>query len=198
MDEVIRITSDYSIDDKLINFCKTSHFSDDPTAENMEFIDWENRPETLLNQIFIQRVYDKGGYFCLERDGEYVAGCGYYPFEGDENIAVCPVRLYVTPDQGIFTGHKLLQKIQQKTLEYVSKQNHKMLLCFVNEHNMWRTKFLDKWKNPRKNYKSVFPGIPTKMYQHKVEYKFTPQWAFYVDYGNYEEKLISCLQKITL
>ena len=32
----------------------------------------------------------------------------------------------------------------------------------------------------------------------KVEYKYTPQYAFYVDYGNYEKEIIKCLEKITL
>ena len=111
MDEVIRITSSYALDDKLIEFCKSAHRSEDPTSENVEFLDWEDRPETLLNQIYKQRIYDDGGYFCVEEDGRFVAGAGYYPYEDDRNIAIAPVRLFIHPEANAFRGIKLLHKV---------------------------------------------------------------------------------------
>jgi hypothetical protein len=198
MDEVIRITSSYALDDKLIEFCKSAHQSEDPTSENVEFLDWENRPETLLNQIYKQRIYDDGGYFCVEEDGRFVAGAGYYPHEDDRNIAVAPVRLYIHPEANAFRGIKLLHKVTQSVIEYIKKQDHKCFVFFVNEHNMWRTKRHSDWKTSRGNYVSVFPGQPVKQYEHKVEYKYTPQYAFYVNYENYEKEIITWLEKITL
>lgn len=203
MVKLIRIDSKTKLDDKLIVFCQSAHFSEDPTAENIEFLDWENRPETLLNQIYKQKVYDEGGYFCLEKNDKFVAGCGYYPYEDDHNIATYPVRLYVIPELGIFRGITVMQVCANKTLQYIKEQDYRALLCFINEHNLWRMKFRKTWEkndwtNSTKNWQPIFPGHAIKIYEKLVDYKFTKQYAMYCDYSNYEDQILKCLEKIAL
>ena len=139
----VRIDSSSIDDNKLFDMCKTSEFSEDPTAENMQFLDWNNRPETLLHQNFKQKVYDEGGYFVYEEGGVYLGGGGFYPFEGDVNIVVFPVRLYVIPTLGIKKNMEVIQKLIAYMTDVIkTTTEYRGSVFFVNDHNLWRLKSL--------------------------------------------------------
>lgn len=193
----VRIDSRYTLDDKLIEMCKSAHYSEDPTSENIEFLDWQNRPETLLHQIYIQKVYDDGGYFVYEENEKYLGGTGVYPFEYDTNIFVSPVRLYVIPNLGLKKSIRTIQQLVNKSFVY-SKDNYRACIFFVNEHNRWRLKSVEHAINPKKNPYAIFPNVVAKIYDRRVRYKNTDQTAVYFDYENYEKEIIKCLKKISL
>ena len=193
----VRIDSQSKIDNKLFDMCESAHQSKDPTAKNIERRGWINRPETLLHQIFKQKVYDEGGYFAYEEGSRYLGGMGFYPFEEDKNIFVCPVRLYVTPDLSLKKSMRIIQQLVAHTVNY-AKDNYRAMIFFVNEHNKWRLKSMPHTVNPKKNPYAVFPNLETKQYDKTVSYKFTDQTAVYLDYSDYEKEILKCLKKITI
>ncbi len=193
----VRIDSNHIVDNKLFEMCNSAHLSNDPTAENIESLDWWDRPETLLHQIFKQKVYDEGGYFVYEEDEKYLGGLGCYPFEEDKNIFVCPVRLYVIPDLGLKKSMRVIQQLVAHAVNY-AKDKHRAMIFFVNEHNKWRLKSVEHAVNPKKNPYAVFPNLAMKQYDKTVKYKFTDQTAVYLDYNNYEKEILNCLKKITI
>jgi hypothetical protein len=195
----VRIDSSCEKDKKLFDMCKIAEFSDDLTAENVQVLDWKNRPETVLNQIFIQKIYDceNGGYFVYEKDGKYVCGVGCYPFEQDDSIAVFPVRLYISTDLGMKERIQLMRKLIQHTFIRAIKDNYRAAVFFLNDHNLWRAKATIAYMNVRKNkYLSFVPKIKT--FDTKVNYKFTEQTAMYIDFSDYENEVKQCLQQITV
>ena len=192
----VRIDSQHIVDNKLFDMCKTAEFNTDPTAENIEFLDWWDRPETLLHQIFKQKAYDEGGYFAYEEDDKYLGGMWFYPYEGDKNIFVCPVRLYVIPDLGIKKSITVIQKLVHHVVRF-AKDDYRAMMFFVNEHNRWRLKSLSKTVDPKKNDYTVFPNMPFVEYESPVNYKYTEQTALYLNYDDYEKEILKCLQEIT-
>lgn len=193
----VRIDSNYKLDDKLLGMCNSAHLSNDPTAENIESLDWWDRPETLLHQIYKQKVYDKGGYFVYEEDGKYIGGLGFYPFEEDSNIFVSPVRMYVVPDLGLRKSIRTIQKLVNEVFTY-AKDDYRAAVFFVNDHNHWRLKSAQNAVDPKKNPYVVFPNLPWKTFEQTTRYKHTDQTAVYLDYTGYEEEILKCLKKISL
>lgn len=194
----VRIDSNYKLDDKLIEMCESAHYSNDPTSKNIEYLGWKSRPETLLHQIYIQKIYDEGGYFVYEEGGEYLGGLGFYPFEYDSNIFVSPVRMYVIQDLGFVKSIRVIQKLFNYVCKY-AEPNFRAMIFFVNENNEWRIKSIKSvyWKNEKNKY-APWPTIEAKQYHSKVNYKYTKQIAVYIDYSDYEEGIIKCLKKISL
>jgi hypothetical protein len=193
----VRIDSKYIVDNKLLDMCKTADQNDDPTAENIGFLDWWDRPETLMHQIFKQKAYDDGGYYVYEEDGVYLGGMGYYPFEEDKNIFVCPVRLYVIPDLGIKKSMEVIQRLVGHVMG-LARNNFRAMVFFVNEHNRWRLKSLKNASNPKMNPYVPFPNQEMVVYDKIVRYKYTVQTAIYMDYDNYENEVLECLRKIII
>lgn len=198
----VRIDSSSIDDNKLFDMCKTSEFSEDPTAENMQFLDWNNRPETLLHQNFKQKVYDEGGYFVYEEGGVYLGGGGFYPFEGDVNIVVFPVRLYVIPTLGIKKNMEVIQKLIAYMTDVIkTTTEYRGSVFFVNDHNLWRLKSLKSMMDPTKRKLVPFPDLKMVTYDKQVRYKNTEQTAVYFDFDyndSYEQGILECLQKLTI
>lgn len=198
MDEVIRIDSNYDDADGYLQFfCESSIKDPDPTAINMTYHGWENKPETLMNQIYKQKVYDKGGYYCWLKDGIIQGGLGCYPFEADENILVFPTRLYMLHNAPLVRKARILQKLVPVGLN-IAKDNYRAIVWFVNEYNEWKIKGVQNVTGETKKYKPILGDNDTKIFEKKVLYKFTEQTALYIDYSNYEKELLICLESMAL
>jgi len=193
----VRIDSKHIVDNKLFDMCKTAEFNKDPTSVNIEFLDWWDRPETLLHQIFKQKVYDRGGYYCYEEDGKYLGGMGYYPFEEDENIFVL-ARMYICPDLGMKKTVDILMRLMTHVL-ITARDDYRAMILFMNSYNDWKLKCFDWAADPKRNKYTAFPNILTTVYDKKVRYKYTEQTAVYLDYNeDYAEEIEKCLQRITV
>lgn len=69
-------------------------------------LDWENRPETLLHK-FHNGVFDQSGYFTVTKDGQVVAGAGYYQYE---DFTLLMSRFFVVPEfRTTWIGESILQ-----------------------------------------------------------------------------------------
>lgn len=186
MVSIVRVDSKYDDSDgKLQMFCESASSDPHPAARNMEYLDWENRPETLMNQIFKQKVYDEGGYFLLEENDIFTAGAGFYPFEFDENIAVSPVRLYVIPTMSDYKRIKKMSYVPSKFFKTHIQGNFKGLVTFANDYNAYGIKYI--LKNGKVNF---------KLFGEEVIYKYTIQQAVYASWQNYDKEIEKCLAKI--
>lgn len=196
MGKVVRIDSNFDdVDGVLKSFCSNAELNPDPPARNMEFTDWESRPETLMNQIYIQKIYDAGGYFCLIVDDAIVAGSGAYPFHLDENIIVTPVRLYTPHNLSAIKSVRYIQRLMKYTTQF-ARDNYKAMVTFVNDYNEHRIKCIYPASIRRKNFDSPWESAVLKPHDSRVEYKYTIQQPVYSDFDNYENEIKRCLKII--
>jgi hypothetical protein len=196
MDEVIRIDSSYNDEDGYLQyFCESSVNDKDPTAVNMAYHDWENKPETLMHQIYKQKVYDEGGYFCWLKDDKIIGGMGCYPFELDKNVLVFPTRLYMLHNAPLVRKARIMQKLVPVGSN-LARDNYRAIVWFVNAYNEWKIKGVRGVTSETRKYKPVLGNNDTKVFDMKVIYKHTEQTALYVDFSNYEEELIKCLKSM--
>jgi GNAT superfamily N-acetyltransferase len=76
-------------------------------TELFEIEEWEDKPWTLMYKAHINRDYDRGDYFVLEKDGKIVAGAGYYTYPdaihqiGPKAFSVLMSRFYTVPDHRV-------------------------------------------------------------------------------------------------
>jgi hypothetical protein len=131
---------------KIINFCNTANVDTSmPAATNMSTKDWENKPNTLLNCIFIQKRFSKenrAGFIFLEKNNEYIAGAGFNQLEVDRNICLTSVRTYTRPD---FRGKNLHgEYIIPKQIESAIMFKYKTLLWTFDEYNIRLKNYLEK------------------------------------------------------
>jgi len=82
----------------ILQFCQHSIGDSRPNAINMDPVDWENKPNTLLYLLYKEKRFDgpKAGYIINIDNQEIVAGHGWYPSDWDSNIYV-ESRAYTIP-----------------------------------------------------------------------------------------------------
>ena len=83
----------------MLQFCQHSIDDERPNAVNMDPIDWENKPNTLLYLLYKEKRFDgpKAGYLIYIEDKEIVAGMGWYESDWDSNVYV-QARAYTIPN----------------------------------------------------------------------------------------------------
>jgi len=200
MAEVIRIDSRYDDPDGLLQmFCEAAVLDKDRASVNIESLNWEDRPETLLNQIYKQRVYDDGGYFVLKKSDRFVAGLGIYPFEYDNNILVFGSRMYADHRDNVFAKHRNIAYITSKEIFNYFKK-YRAWVGFINEWNEQRIAFaLDGGRQKSNRDWQHFNNLDHQLivYPHKVLYKNTIQTCVYNDYNyDYKDEILKCLQDL--
>lgn len=200
MVEIIRVDSKYDDPDGLLYmFCEAAVLDDDRASVNIESTNWMNRPETLLNQIYTQKVYDDGGYFVLRKGDRIVAGLGIYPFEYDKNIMVFGSRMYADHRDNVFAKHRNIAYITSKEI-FNHFYDYRAWVGFVNEWNEERIEFaLNGGKQKSNRNWQHFNGLDHQLfvYPHKVNYKNTIQTCVYNDYNyDYEKEILQCLNNI--
>lgn len=130
---------------KIIEFCLNALEDKRPNAVNMDPIDWENKPHTLMYCLYKEKRFDgpKSGYLIKIVNGEIVAGMGWYPSDLDSNIyALC--RAYTAPNflKGLSVNNAAMTNEMQFAIEdYAMAQGYKGGCISVEEYNK---KALDK------------------------------------------------------
>lgn len=66
--------------DIVFNFCK-NNFNNNISMQNYDFVDWENKPNTLLYLLYIEKRFDECGYGVYIEDNKILAGTGMYRSE---------------------------------------------------------------------------------------------------------------------
>ena len=94
---MIRIDSNYPIEE-MLEFCKESQNDTRPGAVNMDFVDWENKPHTLLYLLYKEKRFDgpTNGYVMCKKEGRIVCGHGFYVSEIDRMVCM-GCRTYTVP-----------------------------------------------------------------------------------------------------
>lgn len=169
---------------KLINFCK--HALNDPSmpaAANMDIIDWQNKSNTLLHSIFIQKRFtteNRAGYILLEVDGEYVAGGGINQFATDPNICATSTRSYTIPSHRSKHYHGDL--IVPMQIELAKTFGYKSLIWTFDEYNLKARDYFIKFSNGslktigRKPAESLCNWVTL---DYPIYIYYTRQWALY-------------------
>ena len=201
MVSLIRIDSNYEDDDGLLQmFCESASKDPHPAARNMEFYNWEKRPETLLYKIYIEKLFDTGGYFLMLENGVFTAGSGYYTFEYDSNVAVSPVRLYAAPTTSTYRRARNMSYVSYKFLDEEIFKKYKGQVFFLNYYNEYGVEYTLRAGNVKKNksrdYWPVKTPIHYKKYESKVIYNNEKQTAIYASWCGYDSEIEKCLKKL--
>ena len=123
----------------LYNYCLKSLDDKRPNAVNMDPIDWENKPHTFLYLLYKEKRFDgpKSGYLLYYKQGEIVAGTGWYPSDWDDNMFV-QTRAYVTPGhlKNLSTKNAILTNDLMFYIEDCAiKQGYKGGIVSVEKYN---------------------------------------------------------------
>jgi hypothetical protein len=94
--------------------------------------DYKNDPANIFYILKdVNGRYNRGCYYVLEDNGEYVCSAGYNEYDLDQTIALALTRAYVDPKfrTKYYMGEYILPKIIESTL------NYKHLYITADSHN---------------------------------------------------------------
>ena len=132
-----RLDSSYKDEEGLLEFfCNTSLIDKWEGSSNMDTIDWENRPETLFNQLYKQKIYDgnKAGLWILEDDGEIVCSIGLHYIE-EINCGVVS-RVYAKSTFNRFKKIRTLNELFAYLRIEVINKIYDGFIIFANSYNL--------------------------------------------------------------
>jgi hypothetical protein len=198
--ETIWIDSSYKDTGLLEEFCRASELDDNPASVNMHYENWETRPETLMHQIYKQKVYDgdRAGYHCILHKDKIVSGSGFYPLEQDKNIVVAPVRTYAIPTKSLH--RKILYMVNAAMISrprYPS-MGYKASVHFYNSYN---NNLMSKMKEWNEKGRTRFMEATETFFEFEssVYYKYTKQNCLYQLFDkDYNTKVIEFLNSIKM
>jgi len=191
----------------VFNFCFQAKNDKRPAAVNMDAMDWQHKPHTLLNHLFKQKTYDTGGYSLLTRNNKTVAGSGYYQTDLSEHVYVCASRAYTV--RGVKDGYTYLQgELWHAQLDKIREAQGKIAIGSFNDYNKHFIDTLVAINNPD-NWKTSFqenglwyrkPGKriqPIKALPFSVNYQYTEQWLVYAVFDpEYEMEFLDIMRSI--
>jgi hypothetical protein len=142
--------------------------------------DYKNDPANIfyiLNDVHGR--YNRGCYYVLEDDGEYVCSAGWNQYDLDSTIALALTRAYVEPKYRTkyYMGEFILPKIIESARDYehlyitADSYNSAIYQWFVRAEAGKSPGMFSDWPDIYKNFKPI--GQKTIYYteQYVVEYK---------------------------
>lgn len=130
-------------------FCRQAQEETKFQAQNWSISDWEKKPETLLNCIFVQRRFDSNkGLFTFVRDESGILACGgVYKIADQSDIMILGTRAFTLPGKRgtkSFNSNRFLhgEYLFPAQEEWAIKNQAKCLLLTFNEHNVWLKDFV--------------------------------------------------------
>lgn len=191
------------------DFLSVAEHDDSPAAVNMVMTDWENRPNSFLYKLYIEKIYDKAnrGIYLLHHlnDSSVISGTGLSSWDMDNNVSLFFSRSYVVPKHRGTAPHRFGKNVWLLH-EYAKKYNYKAAVITVNDYNKRYVSTTNKLNTTEKDYtvidgeyytKSGRKFLKTDLYPAQVLINFTPQWIVYhmLD-EHYENVLLNTLQKL--
>lgn len=171
---MIRIDSNYPIEE-IIEFCKESQNDTRPGAINMDFVEWESKPHTLLYLLYKEKRFDgpTNGYVICKKDNRIVCGQGFYASEINRMVCIAS-RSYTVPGINYYA---LQGDIKDFILDIVKENN--MAGCFIsmNEYNKRFVNGYTKINDPA-NFKTSFCDENGQWWTRKNR-KITPPVAYH-------------------
>jgi hypothetical protein len=205
---MIRIDSSYPIEE-ILEFCRESQ--DDPRegAANMDFIDWENKPHTLLHLLYKEKRFDgpANGYVIYKKDGRIICGQGFYASEIDRMVCMGS-RSYTVQNIGI-NCYAIHGDIKDFTFEVARENGMAGFFISMNEYNK---RFVDGYNkiNDPANFKTSFCDengqwwarkdrkiSPTVPYHSPIKLNHVKQWIIYHLWDpSYKDQLYANLKSL--
>lgn len=174
---------------KLINFCKDASTDNKmPASENMDVIDWEQKPNTLFHAMFTQKRFNRenrAGYLIIEENDQYIGGSGFYPLENDPNICLVSVRTYVikTKRSRSLNGVHILPR----QIELAKEMNYKSLILTFNKYNLWLMNLIERGGGANNNFLGLHVPETYKGWKPldwTINIQYTKQWCLYKHLDN--------------
>ena len=138
-------------------FCKECELElDKPAKENMEFTDWENKPNTLLYLLLKTNQFSKNnGIFSFLYDNDrIVASSGAYKSEFDENVVIGAVRAWKSSK--FRGGYFIANNIMPYHLNWAKENNSKIFALTFNEYNYKLMRIMNRSEKYEKSRNSHF------------------------------------------
>lgn len=204
--EFVEVDSSSPIDD-VMQLCQKSLLDSRPGARNLDPIDWESKPYSLLYLIYIEKRFDGlGGKYILYKEGDDIlAGAGYCKSPFDENIIHVQIRSYGVPDRNLNFAQSYFTTIG---LETSKKQGFKGGIISFNEYNLKYQEKIYRTNRPE-NYKHYFQTPDGRHWAREGSEIFpgtkygpillnnTKQWiTYYLWDESYEPEFLVKLEKI--
>ena len=180
MAELKRLDSNYADEDGLLQyFCDTSLNDDWQGAINMSTYDWQDRPESLFNQLYTQKIYDgdKAGLYVYEEDGEIVCSVGLHYIE-EVNCCVAS-RVYAKATFNKFRKMRLLSSIYDDLWKNIITPNYDGWINFVNSYNIPMMEHLYKINRNGDKFTRIDTHCVFEKFDKELTYKNTKQFAIY-------------------
>jgi len=203
---MIRIDSNYPIEE-MLEFCKESQNDTRPGAVNMDFVDWENKPHTLLYLLYKEKRFDgpTNGYVMCKKEGRIVCGHGFYVSEIDRMVCM-GCRTYTVP--GI-NCHALQGDIKDFIFDIARENGMAGFFISMNEYNKRFVHGYNKINDPA-NFKTSFRDetgqwwarkdrkiSPTVPCDFPINLKNVKQWIIYHLWdSSYENQLKAKLKTL--
>ena len=181
-------TSKTELDHHLLNFCKSAVADNRDAAVNMDPVDYENKPHTLLYKLYVEKVFDSGGYGLYIENDQVLGGSGYYATSWHPDLFVYAVRSYTPPN--MFKKYSM-SDIMYEQIELIKKLGGNSCMITWNQYNLpLMKKFLHV--NVPENHRNSFienglwyrkPGIrlnPHLELPFPVTFNYTKQWVTYI------------------
>ena len=176
-----------SIINDITSFCKKCELEiTQPAYDNMAYINWYNKPNTLMYMITnTEQFSDSNGIFSFIYDDndEIIASCGAYRSEFDTNIVIGGVRSWKLPN---FRGlPDIANKIMPYHLEWATTNGAKVFALTFNEYNEKMMRVLHRSGKYNGKQFLKFGQPPSDFYPNleilpfKVLVKNTPQYILY-------------------
>ena len=149
----------------------------------MEVDNWENKPESLLYLLLIEKRFAKetGGLSLLYSESKIIALSGYYKSDFNSEIFVIGVRSWVLKEHRFQL--LIANEILPEQIEQVNKHGGKTAIITFNESNKAFAKLIDRTnKNLNskikfffgKNYPEIFRDVI--VWPNPVRIKNVKQW----------------------
>ena len=107
--------------------------------------------------------YQRGCYYVLELDGDYVCSAGYNEYDLNQTIALALTRAYINPKYRTkyFMGEYILPKIIENTVQYehlyitADSHNSAIYQWFVRANEGKRTAMFNQWPDIYRKFKPI-------------------------------------------
>jgi hypothetical protein len=126
--------------------------------------DYKNDPANIFYILKdVNGRYNRGCYYVLEDDGEYVCSAGYNEYDLDQTIALALTRAYINPKYRTkyCMGEYILPKIIENTIQYehlyitADSHNSAIYQWFVRANEGKRPAMFNQWPDIYRKFKPV-------------------------------------------
>ena len=199
--------------EKVSKFCEAALTDSRPAAVNYTPTEWQNRPETLMYKMFIEKVYDRengGGYVVSTNGIDYFSGAGFCRWSDDPNTCLYLTRMYTNISYRGSPESRIIH-IQFHLYDLLKELGYKAFLSSTNEYNLRLLKGACETNNPANFPNYYFDGenhytskegrriIPAKMYDKPLMINYTKQWlSYYCIDPSYEPTLLAILNELAI